>query len=88
MTAHEIIDVLIAILIAMVGFISKRMMEKFDDLEKTMLSFKETVQNDFVKRDEYEADLKDIKGMLGNIFRRLDKQADTAAVVARRTRKA
>jgi len=73
---HEIAMGMLTLVLTIVGWNCLRLFEKLDQLEEDMQDFRNTLYQDFVQRDDYRADIAELKTMLGKIFDRLDDKVD------------
>jgi len=73
---HEIAMGMLTLVLTIVGWNCLRLFEKMDHLEEDMQEFRNILYQDFVQRDDYRADIAELKTMLGKIFDRLDDKVD------------
>jgi len=73
---HEIAMGAITLVMAIMGWGLSRLFQKIDELEDDMNNFRSGVYQRYVQREDYRADIAEIKAMLGKIFDRLDDKVD------------
>jgi hypothetical protein len=73
---HEIAMGMLTLVLTIVGWNCARLFQRIDELEDDMQDFRNTLYQDFVQRDDYRADIAELKTMLGKIFDRLDDKVD------------
>lgn len=73
---HEIAMAAMSLVLTLVGWGLMRLFQKIDELEDDMDNFRSGVYQRYVQREDYRADIAEIKGMLGKIFDKLDEKAD------------
>mgnify|MGYP003353307992 CR=1 FL=1 len=59
------------------GWVLKIIWDAITDLKRDVKDLNTEVHADYVRKDDYRIDIAEIKGMLGRIFDRLDRQADS-----------
>ena len=58
------------------GWLFKVIWDAIKDLQNDQREIERDMSENFVRKDDYRIDIAEIKGMLGRIFDRLDRQAD------------
>ena len=57
-------------------FVFNQVMQRLQKLEDAMSTMKEELPKDYVQKDDYKADVKELKDMLRQIFDKLDSKQD------------
>jgi len=57
-------------------FVFYQVMQRLQKLEDAVASLKEALPHDYVTKDDYRADIKEVKDILRQIFDKLDGKAD------------
>jgi hypothetical protein len=57
-------------------FVFYQVMQRLQKLEDTLTALEKQLPHDYVTKDDYRADIKDIKEILRQIFDKLDAKAD------------
>ena len=77
MESQHLINVGLGVSSAVFGWLARELWTAVKDLKEEDLSkLSVELPKTYVTRDDYRADLKEIKDMLGKIFDRLDHKAD------------
>ena len=69
MEITDIILTLVGIIVTMIGFFLMRMADDMKDLEKQITSCQTDLPKQYVMKDEYRADVDEIKSTLKDIFK-------------------
>jgi uncharacterized coiled-coil DUF342 family protein len=75
---HEIAMGAITLVMTILGWGLVRLFAKMDELEDDMQNFRSGIYQKYVQRDDYRADIAELKAMLGKIFDKLDEKMDKA----------
>jgi len=75
---HEIAMGAITLVMTIIGWGLIRLFTKIDELEDDMQDFRSGIYQRYVQREDYRADVAEIKAMLGKIFDKLDEKMDKA----------
>ena len=59
------------------GWILRVIWSEIKDMQNNQRDLEHEIADNYVRRDDYRIDIAEIKGMLGRIFDRLDRQADS-----------
>ena len=59
-------------------FVFNQVMQRLTKLEDALAALKEGMPKEYVHKDDYRADMSDIKAMLKQIYEKLDGKADKA----------
>jgi len=76
MESQHLINVGLGISSAVFGWLARELWTAVKDLKEDLTRLSVELPKTYVTRDDYRADLKEIKDMLGKIFDRLDHKAD------------
>jgi type VI protein secretion system component VasK len=76
MPSQDIINLIITGAGTIFGWLLKTMWEAVRDLKDDMREIEAEVHRDYVRKDEFRADLDEIKSILKEIFADLKKKAD------------
>ena len=71
-----VVQILWFIVTLLIGFFVKTIWEKMSFLSKRVDKWATAMPQNYVRRDDYRDDIRDIKDMLGKIFDRLEMKAD------------
>ena len=59
-----------------VGWFARELWAAVKELKVDLAKLREDLPKDYVSRDDYKDDIRDIKGMLAKIFEKLENKAD------------
>jgi hypothetical protein len=59
------------------GWLFKVLWDAIKDIQHDQKEIEKELADSYVRKDDYRIDIAEIKGMLGRIFDRLDRQADS-----------
>ena len=76
MESQHLINVGLGVSSAVFGWLARELWTAVKDLKEDLTTLSVELPKTYVTRDDYRADLKEIKEMLGKIFDRLDNKAD------------
>jgi len=76
MDSQHLINSALAIGCASIGWLARELWTAVKDLKEDLTKLSVDLPKNYVARDDYRTDLKEIKDMLGKIFDRLDNKAD------------
>ena len=76
MESQHLINVGLGISSAVFGWLARELWTAVKNLKEDLTKLSVELPKTYVTRDDYRADLKEIKDMLGKIFDRLDNKAD------------
>lgn len=76
MEAMSAIQVLLAVAVSVAGWFLRSLHDDHKRLNKQLSQHEKDVMRDFVRRDDYQNDIRDIRQMLDKIFNKLDEKAD------------
>ena len=76
MESQHLINVGLGVSSAVFGWLARELWTAVKDLKEDLTTLSVDLPKNYVARDDYRSDLKEIKDMLGKIFDRLDNKAD------------
>ena len=76
MDSQHLIDIGLATACAATGWFARELWSAVKELKADLAKLREDLPRTYVARDDYRADMREIKDMLGKIFDRLDGKAD------------
>jgi len=59
------------------GWLFKVIWDAIKDIQSDQRDIEKDIAENYVRKDDYRIDIAEIKGMLGRIFDRMDRQADS-----------
>ena len=69
-------EALLAVAVSVAGWFLRSLWDSHKELEKTMMGHQMENAEKYVRKDDYRADINEIKGMLDKIFNQLNTKAD------------
>ena len=78
MDNQQLFNLVVAIGAFLGVFVFNQIMQRLQKLEDTVAAMKETMPHDYVQKDDYRNDIKEVKDILRQIFDKLDGKADKA----------
>ena len=76
MENQQVINVFLGIGMTVVGWFARELWAAVKELKADLAKLREDLPKDYVSRDDYKDDIRDIKGMLAKIFEKLEHKAD------------
>ena len=76
MDNQQIFNFVVAIAAFLAVFVFNQTTRKIQKLEDDMASIREQILRDYVQKDDYKADIAEIKSILRQIFDKLDSKQD------------
>ena len=76
MDSQHLIDIGLGTISAITGWFARELWSAVKELKADLAKLREDLPRTYVARDDYRADMREIKEMLGTIFDRLDGKAD------------
>ena len=76
MDSQHLIDIGLGTACAVTGWFARELWSAVKELKADLAKLREDLPRTYVARDDYRADMREIKDMLGKIFDRLDGKAD------------
>ncbi len=73
---HAVATGLMTILLSIIGWTVKSLFADVQTLSKDLTTHRMEVSDKYVRKEDYKADIAEIKDMLGAIFSKLDNKAD------------
>jgi hypothetical protein len=74
--SQDVINMLTGGFGAVVGWVLKVIWDAIKELQSDMRDFQNEVHINYVSKDDYRADIKEVKDILKQIFEKLDRKAD------------
>jgi len=74
--SQDVINMLVGGFGAVVGWVLKVIWDGIKELQADMRDFQNEVHVNYVHKDDYRADIKEVKDILKQIFEKLDRKAD------------
>jgi hypothetical protein len=78
MNNQDLINALLGGGFTVLGWFARELWSAVKELKSDLAKLREDLPRTYVARDDYRADMREIKDMLGKIFDRLDGKADKA----------
>ena len=76
MENQHLINMFLGIGMTVVGWFARELWAAVKELKVDLAKLREDLPKDYVSRDDYKDDIRDIKGMLAKIFEKLENKAD------------
>ena len=76
MENQQVINVFLGIGMTVVGWFARELWAAVKELKVDLAKLREDLPKEYVARDDYREDIRDIKGMLAKIFEKLENKAD------------
>ena len=76
MESQQVINVFLGIGMTVVGWFARELWAAVKELKVDLAKLREDLPKDYVSKDDYKDDIRDIKGMLAKIFEKLENKAD------------
>jgi Tfp pilus assembly protein PilO len=76
MDLQSIFNVLLGVLLTGLGWFANQLWDAVKELKTDLAKLREELPKQYVAKDDYKSDLKEIKEMLGKIFDQLNDKAD------------
>ena len=74
---HQVrINAVLGVLLALVGWFARQVWDAVKDLQREIRDIEVDLPRNYIRRDEFMDNMREIKDMLGKIFDRLDNKAD------------
>jgi hypothetical protein len=77
MDAQGIFNIAIAVSGFLAGWILRVIWSEIKEMQVNQREIEKEINDNYVRRDDYRIDIAEVKGMLGRIFDRLDRQTDS-----------
>ena len=76
MDNQQLFNLVVSVAGFLAAFVFYQVMQRLQRLEDTLSSLEKQLPHDYVTKDDYKSDIKDIKDILRQIFDKLDAKAD------------
>ena len=76
MEAVSLFQALLAIAVSVAGWFLRMLWDNHKELEKTLTHHQMDIAERYVRKDDYRADIQEIKNMLDKIFTQLNTKVD------------
>jgi len=76
MNNQDLINALIGGGFAILGWFARELWSAVKELKADLAKLREDLPKEYVARDDYREDIRDIKAMLAKIFEKLEQKAD------------
>ena len=76
MDPQVVLNIGLSLIMTVLGWFARELWSAVKDLKADLAKLREDLPKAYVMREDYRADVRDIKEMLGKIFDRLDQKAD------------
>lgn len=76
MDNQQLFNLVVSVAGFLAVFVFYQVMQRLQRLEDTLSSLEKQMPHDYVTKDDYKSDIKDIKDILRQIFDKLDAKAD------------
>ena len=76
MDNQQLFNLVVSVAGFLAVFVFYQVMQRLQRLEDTLSSLEKQLPHDYVSKDDYKSDIKDIKDILRQIFDKLDAKAD------------
>ena len=76
MENQQVINVFLGIGMTVVGWFARELWAAVKELKSDLAKLREDLPKEYVARDDYREDIREIKAMLAKIFEKLENKAD------------
>lgn len=76
MDNQQLFNLVVSVAGFLAVFVFYQVMQRLQRLEDNLSALEKQLPNDYVKKDDYRADIKEVKEILRQIFDKLDAKAD------------
>ena len=76
MDNQQLFNIVVSVAGFLAAFVFYQSIQRIQKLEDALISLEKQLPHDYVTKDDYRADIKDIKEILRQIFDKLDAKAD------------
>jgi hypothetical protein len=73
---QPLINIIAGVAFSALGWFARELWSAVNDLKRDLSKLREELPKTYVTREDFKADVKEIKEMLGKIFDRLENKAD------------
>ena len=76
MENQQFINMFFGVGLTVMGWFARELWAAVKELKADLAKLREDLPKDYVSKDDYKDDIRDIKGMLAKIFEKLENKAD------------
>ena len=76
MENQQFINLFFGVGLTVMGWFARELWAAVKELKADLAKLREDLPKDYVSKDDYKDDIRDIKGMLAKIFEKLESKAD------------
>ena len=76
MEMQQIINILIGVVMSGLGWFGKALWEAMRELRRDVHQIEVDLPANYIRKDEFKSEIKEVKDILGKIFDRLESKAD------------
>ena len=76
MENQQVINVFLGLGMTVVGWFARELWAAVKELKSDLAKLREDVPKDYVARDDYREDIREVKALLAKIFEKLEHKAD------------
>ena len=76
MDMQQIINILIGVVMTGLGWFGKALWDAVGDMRKNVHKIEVDLPANYIRKDEFKSEIKEVKDILGKIFDRLEAKAD------------
>ena len=76
MDLQHVIDVSFSLIMAVMGWFAREMYAAVQELKEDLSNLRENLPKEYVARNDYREDMREIKDLLNKIFDKLDNKVD------------
>ena len=76
MENQQVINVFLGLGMTVVGWFARELWAAVKELKADLAKLREDLPKEYLAKDDYKDDIRDIKGMLAKIFEKLENKAD------------
>jgi len=76
MDMQQIINILIGVVMSGLGWFGKALWDAVGELRKNVHKIEVDLPANYIRKDEFKSEIKEVKDILGKIFDRLESKAD------------
>ena len=76
MESQQVINMFLGVGMTVMGWFARELWAAVKELKSDLAKLREDLPKEYVARDDYREDIRDIKAMLAKIFEKLENKAD------------
>jgi len=76
MENQQVINVFLGLGMTVVGWFARELWAAVKELKSDLAKLREDLPKDYVARDDYKEDIREVKALLAKIFEKLENKAD------------